>query len=173
MNSSAYSGRYPKQQRLLALKQASVNGQAHPPTHLPLSSLQSLHPMKFDVILIDPPYADTTRDPPYGGIAWDQITELPIPALSGDPSFIFMWVGHGNSDGLERGREVLAKWGFRRCEDIVWVKTNKSSNRGPGVCKPVAAGRCPNEFILDGPSSDWGHHDSHNRALLNGNKRNS
>lgn len=89
--------------------------------------------MKFDVILIDPPYAETSRDPPYGGIAWDQIAELPIPSLAADPSFIFMWVGHGNSEGLERGREVLAKWGFRRCEDIVWVKTNKLSNRGPGV----------------------------------------
>jgi mRNA m6A methyltransferase non-catalytic subunit len=125
--------RYPKQHKLLALKQAAVEGQSHQPTHLPLASISSLQGMKFDVILVDPPYADTSRDPPYGGIAWDQIAELPIPALAADPSFIFLWVGHGNSDGLERGREVLAKWGFRRCEDIVWVKTNKTSNRGPGV----------------------------------------
>ncbi|KAG8832861.1 folylpolyglutamate synthase [Serendipita sp. 399] len=51
-----------------------------------------------------------------------------------------MWVGHGNSDGLERGREVLAKWGFRRCEDIVWVKTNKTSNSGPGTDPPPIGG---------------------------------
>ncbi|KAG8815338.1 hypothetical protein FS842_006184 [Serendipita sp. 407] len=131
---------YPKQRRLLALKQAAVEYQAHPPTHLPLASLQSLHPLKFDVILIDPPYADASRDPPYGGIAWDQIAELPIPALAADPSFIFLWVGHGNSDGLEKGREVLTKWGFRRCEDIVWVKTNKTSNKGPGTDPPPIGG---------------------------------
>lgn len=129
-----------------------MNAQAHPPTHLPLSSLPYLHPTKFDVILIDPPYAaasETSQIPSHtggdeaatsshdisygGGIDWDQIASLPIPSLSADPSFIFLWVGHGNSDGLERGREVLAKWGFRRCEDIVWVKTNRRSNRGPGV----------------------------------------
>ena len=57
----------------------------------------------------------------------------PAPALAADPSFVLMWVGSGAGEGLERGREVLAKWGFRRCEDIVWVKTNKSTNRGPGV----------------------------------------
>lgn len=131
-----------------------MNAQAHLPTHLPLSSLSSLHPTKFDVILIDPPYAaasETSRvassaggegatapqDISYGGgIDWDQIASLPIPSLSADPSFVFLWVGHGNSDGLERGREVLAKWGFRRCEDIVWVKTNRHSNRGPGVGLP-------------------------------------
>lgn len=125
--------RYPKQQKLLALKRQAVNDHAHPPTHLPLSSIQSLHPFKFDVILIDPPYSDMTQNPPYSGISWDQIAELPVPSLAADPSFVFLWVGHGSSDGLERGREVLAKWGFRRCEDIVWIKTNKQSNRGPGV----------------------------------------
>ncbi|CAG8440212.1 2437_t:CDS:2 [Dentiscutata heterogama] len=28
-------------------------------------------------------------------------------------------------DGLDRGRQLLLKWGYRRCEDIVWIKTNK------------------------------------------------
>jgi N6-adenosine-specific RNA methylase IME4 len=26
---------------------------------------------------------------------------------------------------LDRGRQLLLKWGYRRCEDIVWIKTNK------------------------------------------------
>lgn len=30
----------------------------------------------------------------------------------------------GSGEGLDLGRECLKKWGFRRCEDIVWVKTN-------------------------------------------------
>jgi mRNA m6A methyltransferase non-catalytic subunit len=53
--------------------------------------------------------------------------------MAADPSFIFLWVGSGAGDGLEKGREVLAKWGYRRCEDIVWVKTNREANKGPGV----------------------------------------
>ena len=119
-------GRYPKQQKLLALKRAAVDVHGHRPVFLPMAQLSSLHPCKFDVILIDPQYTEVT---------WEQLLELPIPALSADPSFVFLWVGHGSSDGLERGRELLAKWGFRRCEDIVWVKTNKTTNRGPGVRK--------------------------------------
>ena len=117
--------RYPKQQRLLGLKKASVNTHAHPPTYLPISQLSSLQQSKFDVILIDPPFSSS--------FTWTDLQDLPIPALSADPSFVLLWVGSGAGDGLERGREVLAKWGFRRCEDIVWVKTNTMSNNGPGV----------------------------------------
>jgi len=110
----------------LALKKASVAAHAFPPTYLPFAELSSLHPSKFDVILIDPPYSSS--------YTWEHLQELPIPALAADPSFVLLWVGSGAGEGLERGREVMAKWGFRRCEDIVWVKTNHTSNHGPGVC---------------------------------------
>jgi hypothetical protein len=117
--------RYPKQQRLLTLKKNSVNSHATPPYYLPYHELSSLHPNKFDVILLDPPFSSS--------FSWEQLQELPIPNLAADPSFVFLWVGSGAGEGLERGREVLAKWGYRRCEDVVWVKTNKTSNQGPGV----------------------------------------
>ncbi|TFY62325.1 hypothetical protein EVJ58_g3938 [Rhodofomes roseus] len=122
---------YPKQQRLLALKKASVAGHALPPVYLPYSQLSTLHPAKFDVILIDPPFSSS--------FTWDNLQELPIPALAADPSYVLMWVGSGSGEGLERGREVMGKWGFRRCEDIVWVKTNKTSNRGPGTDPPTTS----------------------------------
>ncbi|KAF7798514.1 hypothetical protein EIP86_009735 [Pleurotus ostreatoroseus] len=122
---------YPKQQRLLALKKASVAAHALPPTYLPYAELSSVHPSKFDVILIDPPFSSS--------FTWDDLQNLPIPALAADPSFVLLWVGSGAGDGLERGREVVAKWGFRRCEDIVWVKTNKSTNRGPGTDPPTTS----------------------------------
>ncbi|KAJ7145832.1 MT-A70-domain-containing protein [Mycena epipterygia] len=122
---------YPKQQRLLKLKQASVNNLSVPPSYLPFSELQSLHPSKFDVILLDPPFSTS--------FTWEHLQELPIPALAADPSFIFMWVGSGAGEGLESGREVLAKWGYRRCEDVVWVKTNKTTNRGPGTDAPTSS----------------------------------
>ncbi|KAJ2974968.1 hypothetical protein NUW54_g11806 [Trametes sanguinea] len=122
---------YPKQQRLLALKKAAVKEHALPPTFLPFSELSTLHPTKFDVILIDPPFSSS--------FSWDDLQNLPIPALAADPSFVFMWVGSGSGEGLERGREVMGKWGFRRCEDIVWVKTNKTTNRGPGTDPPTTS----------------------------------
>lgn len=86
---------------------------------------------KFDVILLDPPVSESND--PEKDFTWADVQAMPIPSLAAEPSFIFMWVGSGAGDGLERGREVLARWGFRRCEDVVWVKTNLGSGRGPGV----------------------------------------
>jgi hypothetical protein len=117
--------RYPKQQRLLNLKKQAVAQTAHPPCYLPFSELQALSPSKFDAILVDPPFSSA--------FTWDTLANLPVPALAADPSFVFLWVGSGAGDGLERGREILYRWGYRRCEDVVWIKTNKESNLGPGV----------------------------------------
>ncbi|KAF8488905.1 MT-A70-domain-containing protein [Gautieria morchelliformis] len=123
---------YPKQQRLLQLKRAAMNASALPPHYLPLTRLRAMSPAKFDVILIDPPFYSPS-------FSWDTLTTFPIPQLAGDPSFVFMWVGSGAGDGLERGREVLARWGYRRCEDVVWVKTNKECNKGPGTDPPTSS----------------------------------
>ncbi|KAF9006944.1 MT-A70-domain-containing protein [Cyathus striatus] len=122
---------YPKQQRLLNLKKAAVSNHALPPSYLPLSNLTSLHPCKFDVILLDPSFSSS--------FTWEHLQELPIPNLAADPSFIFLWIGSGAGDALERGREVLARWGYRRCEDVVWVKTNKTTNMGPGTDPPTTS----------------------------------
>ena len=34
-------------------------------------------------------------------------------------------------DGLERGRDCLQRWGFRRCEDIVWAQTESCTQYAP------------------------------------------
>lgn len=35
---------------------------------------------------------------------------------------------------LNIGRELFKRWGFKRCEDIVWAKTNKeSTDRKPPI----------------------------------------
>jgi len=154
--------RYPKQQRLLNLKKESVDNHAVPSSYLPFQQLSSLHPHKFDVILLDPPFSSS--------FGWDELQELPIPSLAADPSFVFMWVGSGAGEGLERGREVLAKWNYRRCEDVVWVKTNKNSNRGPGVSTPetIIAGWHQGLFNpVDRPSHHVPAH-SDQTALLDG-----
>lgn len=107
------------------MKKAAVASASHPPYYLPHSEFLSLQHCKFDVIVLDPPFSSS--------FTWDHLQDLPIPSFASDPSFVFLWVGSGAGDGLERGREVLAKWGYRRCEDVVWVKTNNLSNKGPGV----------------------------------------
>lgn len=122
---------YPKQHRLLALKKQSVQSHSLPPSYLPFTALSTIQPCKFDVILLDPPFSSS--------FTWNHLQELPIPSLAADPSFVFLWVGSGAGDGLERGREVLAKWGYRRCEDVVWVRTNKASNKGPGTDPPTTS----------------------------------
>ncbi|KAJ7075772.1 MT-A70-domain-containing protein [Mycena belliarum] len=122
---------YPKQQRLLGLKKTSVNTHAVSPSYLPFAELATLHPAKFDVILLDPPFS--------ASFTWAHLQALPVPALAADPSFVFLWVGSGAGEGLESGREVLAKWGYRRCEDVVWVRTNKTTNRGPGTDAPTSS----------------------------------
>lgn len=116
--------RYPKLRHLMELKHEQVSKQAHPALHLPfdsandsLMSLTSHLPIPFDVILIDPP-------PSYD---WTKITSIPIRLISADPSFVFLWVGDAAGEGLEKGREALLKWGFRRCEEILWVKPNKKA----------------------------------------------
>ena len=54
-------------------------------------------------------------------------------------SFIFLWVGSGANNGLERGREVLAQWGYRRCEDIVWVRTNADASEEDKLLRSAPA----------------------------------
>jgi N6-adenosine-specific RNA methylase IME4 len=117
--------------------------------YLPFSELASLQPSKFDVIVIDPPLSSS--------FTWDTLQDLPLSTLAADPSFVFLWVGSGAGDGLERGREVLAKWGYRRCEDVCWVKTNLESNHGPGVWHHpprAAARRLTTHSHVDGPADD-------------------
>lgn len=48
--------------------------------------------------------------------------QLDIGELAAPRSFLFLWCG--SSEGLDMGRFCLRKWGFRRCEDICWIRTN-------------------------------------------------
>ena len=82
----------------------------------PLASMLSA---RYDVILLAPPLNSATWN-------WGMTEDLPIRGLSADPSFVFLWVGPGNGGGLENGRECLAKWGFRRCEDLIFIKKNRA-----------------------------------------------
>ncbi len=128
---------YPKLNELIKRKNDILTKRATPPmflkTDLKAFDLSSLG--KFDVILVDPPweeynFIDGVRPQnlnPESFWTYDEIADLKIENLSEACSFLFLWVG--NSKGLDYGRALLKKWGFRRCEDIVWIKTNKHFNK--------------------------------------------
>ncbi|EEF49075.1 conserved hypothetical protein [Ricinus communis] len=131
---------YPKLRELIQKKDEIVAKSASAPMYLKCDLHEfELSPeffgTKFDVILVDPPWEEYVHRAP--GVAdhmeywtFEDILNLKIEAIADTPSFIFLWVGDGV--GLEQGRQCLKKWGFRRCEDICWVKTNKS-NATPGL----------------------------------------
>jgi N6-adenosine-specific RNA methylase IME4 len=125
---------YPKMKELIRLKEELIKLRATPPFYiradLKTFDLTSLG-TKFDVILIDPPLKEyymrraelvhtKWNEPPFW--TYEEIANLNIGAIGENPSFVFLWVG--SAEGLDEGRTILKKWGYRRSEDIVWVKTN-------------------------------------------------
>jgi len=132
---------HPKLAELIKMKNEVIKKRATPPMYIKADmktfDLSSLG--KYDVILVDPPWPEYARRasglPPDSikqhGIdltpwSFEEIINLRIESLADNPSFLFLWVG--SYEGLELGRMALKKWGFRRCEDIVWIKTNKSQS---------------------------------------------
>ena len=45
----------------------------------------------------------------------------------------------GSAEGLDAGRHCLQQWGFRRCEDICWIKTNKEQRKAASVRQDTQA----------------------------------
>ncbi|PRQ16669.1 putative mRNA (2'-O-methyladenosine-N(6)-)-methyltransferase [Rosa chinensis] len=75
---------------------------------------------QFGVIMADPPW-DIHMELPYGTMADDEMRTLNVPALQTD-GLIFLWV---TGRAMELGRECLELWGYKRIEEMIWVKTNQ------------------------------------------------
>ncbi|CAN1259693.1 N6-adenosine-methyltransferase MT-A70-like [Linum perenne] len=75
---------------------------------------------QFGVIMADPPW-DIHMELPYGTMADDEMRNLNVPVLQTD-GLIFLWV---TGRAMELGRECLDMWGYKRVEEIIWVKTNQ------------------------------------------------
>lgn len=128
---------YPKLRDLVRLKDDQVKHFATPPMFLkadlkklPLSV--ETFGTKFDVILIDPPWEEYARRAPGSSDEisvwpWQDVQALDIGSIADTPAFVFLWCG--SAEGLDAGRHCLRSWGFRRCEDICWIKTNKDPGR--------------------------------------------
>lgn len=131
---------YPKIERLIRLKQEILAKRATPGMSLKCDlkefDLQSLG-TKFDVILIDPPWEEYRARvmgmfvPNEDLTAWtlEELKRLEVGEIADAQSFCFLWCGEMH---LEHGRELLKRWGFRRVEDICWVKTNRLAGTDAG-----------------------------------------
>ena len=75
---------------------------------------------KFDVIMADPPW-DIHMDLPYGTLRDEEMKNLPVRKLQ-DDGVIFLWV---TGRATELARECLEIWGYKRIEELVWIKTNQ------------------------------------------------
>ncbi|XP_017773393.1 PREDICTED: methyltransferase-like protein 14 homolog [Nicrophorus vespilloides] len=131
---------YPKLRELIKLKDDLIQQTANPPMYLKCDllsyDLKGLN-SKFDVILIEPPLEEYQRTMGVTNMqfwSWDQIMNLDIGEVAAQRSFVFLWCG--SSEGLDMGRVCLRKWGFRRCEDICWIRTNITN---PGHSKNLEA----------------------------------
>ncbi|CAF1024315.1 unnamed protein product [Brachionus calyciflorus] len=130
---------YPKLRELIKLKDDLISKTNAPTRPMYIKSdliskdggdfsLAELTGSEFDVILIEPPILEyQTNNKIFFNkfYTWDEIKSIDIASITSQRAFIFLWCGSGV--GLDKGRECLKKWGFRRCEDIVWIKTNKIS----------------------------------------------
>lgn len=156
---------YPKLKELIRLKDELIRETATPPMYLKCDletfdfrSIKS----KFDVILVEPPLEEYQRT---CGVAhtkfWscEEIMRLEIEEVAASRSFLFLWCG--SSDGLDLGRQCLRKWGFRRCEDICWIKTNIKNPVHLKNLEPRAVFQRTKEHCLMGikgtvrRSTDW------------------
>lgn len=151
---------YPKLRELIRLKDELIAETATPPMYLQADlktfDMKTLG-TKFDVILIEPPLEEYARGG--AGVAaasggarnfwsWDEILALDIAAVASHRSFVFLWCG--SSEGLDMGRNCLKKWGFRRCEDICWIRTNINSPGHSKILEPKAVFQRTKEHCLMG-----------------------
>ncbi|CAO1355174.1 unnamed protein product [Diamesa hyperborea] len=146
---------YPKLRELIRLKDELISETATPPMYLKTDpktfDLKSIG-TKFDVILIEPPLEEyikgSTSTPPGNFWNWDEILNLEIDSIAAHRSFVFLWCG--SSEGLDMGRNCLRKWGFRRCEDICWIRTNINSPAHSKILEPKAVFQRTKEHCLMG-----------------------
>ncbi|KAJ9117472.1 hypothetical protein QFC22_004322 [Naganishia vaughanmartiniae] len=75
----------------------------------------------FDLILADPPW-DIHMTLPYGTLSDDDLRALPIPSLQPTWGVLALWV---TGRAMELARELFKAWGYRRIDEIVWVKVGQ------------------------------------------------
>jgi len=59
---------------------------------------------------------------PYGTMTDDEMRQMPIPSLQPDWGILCLWV---TGRAMELGRELFQQWGYRRVDELVWVKVSQ------------------------------------------------
>ncbi|KAK1886454.1 N6-adenosine-methyltransferase non-catalytic subunit [Dissostichus eleginoides] len=115
---------YPKLRELIRLKDELISTTNTPPMYLQAEpenfDLQDLK-CKFDVILVEPPLEEYYRES-----------------------------GTSHTEQFWNWDDCLRKWGFRRCEDICWIKTNKNNPGKTKALDPKAVFQRTKEHCLMG-----------------------
>lgn len=55
-----------------------------------------------------------------------EIIDLQIDEILNENGFLFLWSG---SEHLDDARNIFESWNLKRCEDIVWIKSNINDSR--------------------------------------------
>lgn len=64
----------------------------------------------------------TDNQLPYGTMTDDEMRQMPIPSLQPNWGILCLWV---TGRAMELGRELFQQWGYRRVDELVWVKTSQ------------------------------------------------
>ncbi|BFZ64926.1 hypothetical protein YB2330_006082 [Saitoella coloradoensis] len=76
---------------------------------------------KFGVVMMDPPW-DIHQLLPYGTLTDDETLRMPVETLQEGGGLLLLWV---TGRALEVGRQAMQSWGYRRVDEVVWVKVNQ------------------------------------------------
>ncbi|KAJ3414214.1 N6-adenosine-methyltransferase subunit mettl3 [Chytridiales sp. JEL 0842] len=76
--------------------------------------------IKFSVVMADPPW-DIHMNLPYGTMTDDEMKQMALGDIQED-GFLFLWV---TGRAMEVARDCLNLWGYKRVEELVWIKTNQ------------------------------------------------
>ena len=115
-------GSYPKLKQLLEAKTKLIRERNHPPIVYNTQSMRRIDLMqfdKFDVMVLKLPLETWSLDELQNSIRMDLLADA--------PSFIVLGCG-GTTKGLQLGRKLIKEWGFRRAEDIIWLRKSDSNS---------------------------------------------
>jgi len=74
----------------------------------------------ISVVMADPPW-DIHMELPYGTLTDDEVRNLRLGDIHED-GVLFLWV---TGRAMELARDCFRIWGYKRIEEIIWVKTNQ------------------------------------------------
>jgi len=97
---------------------------------------------RFQTILADPPWQFQNRTGKmapehkrlarYPTMTLDDICDMPVEAVAGDPAHLYLWVPNAL---LPEGLKVMEHWGFKYKSNLIWYKIRKDGGpdrRGVG-----------------------------------------